>query len=109
MRFGSWSGTSRQLTFAIAVAGSTVLAVHHDLNTLTSYFDWLALLNVRLVASGPVEEAFTTAPTEGYGAMLRRRVRLIVVILVVGGFLALTFLEGGDNETADRCEAAQAI
>lgn len=37
-------------------AGKTVVAVHHDLNTLTEYFGWLALLNVRLMAQGPAGE-----------------------------------------------------
>ena len=41
--------------------GRTVLAVHHDLQTVPDYFDWVALLNVRLVASGPVNEVFTEA------------------------------------------------
>ena len=40
-------------------AGRTVVAVHHDLQTVPEYFDSVALLNVRLVASGPVEEVFT--------------------------------------------------
>ena len=31
------------------------------------------------------------------------------VVLVIGGFLALTLLEGGGEETQDRCEAAAAI
>ena len=39
--------------------GVTVLAVHHDLNTLKKYFDWLALLNVRLVAQGPLASTLT--------------------------------------------------
>ncbi len=39
--------------------GKTVVAVHHDLQTVPSYFDWAALLNVRKVASGPVDEVFT--------------------------------------------------
>ncbi len=39
--------------------GKTVLVVHHDLNTVPEYFDWTALLNVRLIASGPVNEVFT--------------------------------------------------
>ena len=39
--------------------GVTVLAVHHDLNTLAEYFDWLALLNVRLVAQGPLQTTLT--------------------------------------------------
>ncbi len=39
-------------------AGKTVVVVHHDLQTVPEYFDWVTLLNVRCVASGPVEEAF---------------------------------------------------
>jgi hypothetical protein len=31
------------------------------------------------------------------------------VVLVVGGFLALTLLEGGDQETRGKCEAAAEI
>jgi manganese/zinc/iron transport system ATP- binding protein len=40
-------------------AGKTVIVVHHDLQTVRSYFDWLVLLNVRIVAQGPVAEAYT--------------------------------------------------
>lgn len=40
-------------------SGKTVVVVHHDLQTVPEYFDWTALLNVRLVASGPVEKVFT--------------------------------------------------
>ena len=39
--------------------GKTVLVVHHDLQTVPEYFDWVTLLNVRRIASGPVAEAFT--------------------------------------------------
>ena len=39
--------------------GRTVLVVHHDLQTVAEYFDWVTLLNVRRIASGPVAEAFT--------------------------------------------------
>ncbi|MGB0580418.1 MAG: metal ABC transporter ATP-binding protein [Limisphaerales bacterium] len=39
--------------------GKTCLVVHHDLATVTRYFDWLVLLNMRVVASGPSEEIFT--------------------------------------------------
>ncbi len=38
--------------------GKTVVVVHHDLQTVPEYFDWVTLLNVRCVASGPVDEAF---------------------------------------------------
>ncbi len=41
--------------------GKTVLVVHHDLQSVEDYFDWVTLLNVRRVASGPVAEAFTNA------------------------------------------------
>jgi manganese/zinc/iron transport system ATP- binding protein len=39
--------------------GKTVVVVHHDLQTVEEYFDWVALLNVELVASGPTPEVFT--------------------------------------------------
>jgi manganese/zinc/iron transport system ATP- binding protein len=37
----------------------TVLVVHHDLNTAEEYFDWIMLLNMRLVKFGPTAEVFT--------------------------------------------------
>jgi manganese/zinc/iron transport system ATP- binding protein len=37
----------------------TVVVVHHDLQTVPEYFDHVMLLNVRRIASGPVEEVFT--------------------------------------------------
>lgn len=40
--------------------GKTVIAVHHDLQTVQEYFDWVTLLNVRRIASGPVSEAFSS-------------------------------------------------
>lgn len=40
-------------------AGKTVLVVHHDLQTVSQYFDHVMLLNMRIVATGPVESAFT--------------------------------------------------
>jgi len=39
--------------------GKTVAVVHHDLQTVPEYFDWVTLLNVRCVACGPVERVFT--------------------------------------------------
>ena len=39
--------------------GKTVVVVHHDLQTVTDYFDWVMLLNIRRIASGPVAETFT--------------------------------------------------
>ena len=39
--------------------GSTVVVVHHDLQTVPEYFDMALLLNLRKVAYGPVDEVFT--------------------------------------------------
>jgi len=39
--------------------GKTIVAVHHDLETLNEYFDWVLLLNVRAEALGPVAEVLT--------------------------------------------------
>jgi manganese/zinc/iron transport system ATP- binding protein len=39
--------------------GKTVLVVHHDLQTVCEYFDYLMLLNMRIVAAGPTQEVFT--------------------------------------------------
>lgn len=39
--------------------GKTCLVVHHDLATVPQYFDWLVMLNMRLVAAGPTAEVFT--------------------------------------------------
>jgi manganese/zinc/iron transport system ATP- binding protein len=43
----------------LAAAGRTVLVVHHDLQTVPEYFDWVLLLNVRAIDYGPVTEVFT--------------------------------------------------
>lgn len=39
--------------------GRTVFVVHHDLNTAPEYFDWIMLLNMRLVKFGPTPDVFT--------------------------------------------------
>ena len=39
--------------------GRTVVAVHHDLQTVHEYFDSVTLLNVRRIASGRVADVFT--------------------------------------------------
>lgn len=48
-----------QLLADLKAQGKTVLVVHHDLQTVTEYFDWVILLNRRLIAAGPTEEVFT--------------------------------------------------
>lgn len=39
--------------------GRTVVAVHHDLSTVRATFDRVLILNVRKIAEGPTEDAFT--------------------------------------------------
>lgn len=39
--------------------GKSVLVVHHDLQTVRTYFDDIVMLNMRVVATGPVNEVFT--------------------------------------------------
>jgi manganese/zinc/iron transport system ATP- binding protein len=48
-----------QVLRELRAAGRTVVAVHHDLQSVDEYFDHVVLLNTRLVASGPTCEAFT--------------------------------------------------
>lgn len=52
-------------------ANKTVIVVHHDLQSVSQYFDWVILLNTRLVASGPTELVFTKENlNETYGGKL---------------------------------------
>lgn len=39
--------------------GRTAVVIHHDLQTVPEYFDHVVLLNMRVVAQGPVETTFT--------------------------------------------------
>jgi manganese/zinc/iron transport system ATP- binding protein len=43
----------------LCAQGKTIIMVHHDLQTVPLYFDWLALLNKSCIASGPVDAVFT--------------------------------------------------
>lgn len=51
--------------------GKTCLVVHHDLATVSRYFDWVVLLNMRVVDSGPTGKVFTKENLEKtYGGRL---------------------------------------
>ncbi|MBO9445749.1 metal ABC transporter ATP-binding protein [Ruegeria sp. R14_0] len=51
--------------------GKTVVVVHHDLATVTDYFDHVFLINTRKVAEGPVADAFTAETLQSaYGGRL---------------------------------------
>lgn len=39
--------------------GKTAVVIHHDLQTVREYFDYVVLLNMRVVAAGAVDEVFT--------------------------------------------------
>lgn len=55
----------------LAREGKTALVVHHDIQTINEYFDWAAMLNVRLVACGPLKEVFNAENlNETYGGRL---------------------------------------
>jgi manganese/zinc/iron transport system ATP- binding protein len=51
--------------------GKTVIVVHHDLQTVREYFDWIVILNVRVIAQGPVAEAYTASNLhKAYGGQI---------------------------------------
>lgn len=51
--------------------GKTFIVVHHDLQTVPAYFSWVVLLNMCLVASGPVKKTFTSKNiAKAYGRSL---------------------------------------
>ncbi len=56
---------------ALRSEGKSVVCVHHDLPTVPEYFDHVALLNMRVVAQGPVGTTFTQENLrKTYGARL---------------------------------------
>lgn len=40
--------------------GKTIFVVHHDLQSAMEYFDWMILINKRIVASGPITDVFNS-------------------------------------------------
>jgi manganese/zinc/iron transport system ATP- binding protein len=51
--------------------GKTVLIIHHDLQTVSDYFDYLVLLNTRLIAKGTPHEVLTKENlSNAYGGQL---------------------------------------
>lgn len=39
--------------------GKTVIVVHHDIHSASRYFDWIIMLNMHLIASGPTDQVLT--------------------------------------------------
>jgi manganese/zinc/iron transport system ATP- binding protein len=56
---------------ALRDAGRTIVCVHHDLSTVSAYFDHVFMINVSRIAEGPVATAFTAANLQAaYGGRL---------------------------------------
>ncbi len=50
----------------------TLIVVHHDLQTIREYFDWITILNIRLVECGPVDKVYTAENLhKAYGSTLQ--------------------------------------
>ena len=63
--------TILKLLFQMKSEGKTVVIVHHDLQTVSDYFDYLVLLNTRLIAHGPTNEVMTNENLQAtYGGQL---------------------------------------
>lgn len=45
-----------QLLQEMSKEGKTIVVVHHDIHSAMSYFEWIIMLNLHLVASGPKQE-----------------------------------------------------
>ncbi|MDX1444966.1 metal ABC transporter ATP-binding protein [Lishizhenia sp.] len=59
------------LLTAMRDEGKTVVIVHHDLQTVSGYFDHLVLLNTRVIACGPTSEVLTQENlSNAYGGQL---------------------------------------
>lgn len=49
----------------------SILVVHHDLETVKEYFDYMVLINKHHIASGPIESTFTFEHIrEAYGSII---------------------------------------
>ena len=61
--------------------GKTVVLVHHDLHTALQFFDWVILLNTRLIGAGPIDEVLTEENlTNAYGGKLNLLSRVVDLI-----------------------------
>ncbi len=53
--------------------GKTLIVVHHDLQTVKEYFDWLTFLNTSIIAHGPTQEVFSDSTIEqAYGGRIQK-------------------------------------
>ena len=58
--FGGVDIASEKMIIALlkqlSAQGKTIVVVHHDIQTLAEYFDWVLLLNIKCIACGPVHD-----------------------------------------------------
>lgn len=60
-----------ELLRQLKAQGKTVIVVHHDLETVKEYFDWVVMINMRVIAHGPAAQTFTPANLQKtYGGKL---------------------------------------
>ena len=60
-----------EILFKMKENGKTVVIVHHDLQTVFEYFDYLVMMNTRLVAHGQLKEVMTNENLQAtYGGQL---------------------------------------
>jgi manganese/zinc/iron transport system ATP- binding protein len=63
--------TILELLITMKNEGKTVVIVHHDLQTVSDSFDYLVLLNTRLIAHGPTKDILTEENLQAtYGGQL---------------------------------------
>jgi manganese/zinc/iron transport system ATP- binding protein len=62
--------------------GRTVIVVHHDLTTVSAYFDWLVMINRRIIAQGPVAQVYTP---ENLRAAYGRHLAMVVAPVAEDG------------------------
>ncbi|MDD2983458.1 MAG: metal ABC transporter ATP-binding protein [Crocinitomicaceae bacterium] len=56
--------------------GKTLVVVHHDLQTVPEYFDWVTFLNVEKIATGPIKDIFNDDNlTKTYGINYKVAIR----------------------------------
>jgi manganese/zinc/iron transport system ATP- binding protein len=64
-------GAVLEILQGLTKEGKTVVVVHHDLQSAAEFFDWIVLLNMRLIATGPIQKVFTRELLqEAYGGKL---------------------------------------
>ncbi len=44
---------------SLVAKGKSVITVHHDLKSVTEYYDWLLMMNNHVIANGPCNEVYT--------------------------------------------------